>query len=340
MGRCRELTTECRAQIVILREENKSLRYIAKKLNIAHSTVVASMKRVDELKTFSSRARSGRPTVTSERMKNAIIKIAKCSPRASSSAIRARLPGSPDKKPSKRTIRRRLFDAGLKSYRPARKPQLSAKNVRDRLTFCKKFKHWTPEQWEHVMFSDESTFTQFYSFCRHVRRPPNQRHNPRYVVPTVKQAPKVMVWGAVSGVGRAGLWIMPKNTTINGNVYLDILKQKLPPFFTIHSATHFQQDGAPCHGTRAVKTWLEEEKYELLGPWPGSSPDLNIIENVWLVMKMKIAAHNPTSEEDLINWIKRVWVQEITPDFCKKLARSMPERIQTVIQNKGFHCKY
>ena len=69
MGRCRELTIECRAQIVILlilRKENKSLRYIAKKLNIAHSTVVATMKRVDELKTFSSRVRSGRLTVTSE----------------------------------------------------------------------------------------------------------------------------------------------------------------------------------------------------------------------------------------------------------------------------------
>ena len=88
-----------------------------------------------------------------------------------------------------------------------------------------------------------------------------------------------MVVGAVSGAGRAGLWIMPKNTTINGNVYLDILKQKLPPFFNLHNATHFQLDGAPCHGTRAVKTWLAQEKYELLEPWPGSSPDLNIIEN-------------------------------------------------------------
>lgn len=340
MGRRGELSRECRAQVVILRKEKFSYRDIANKLQIAPSTVVATVKRAQELQNFSSRGRTGRPTVTSPRMRNAIIKIAKRSPRASSSSIRARLPGTPEKKPSKRTIRRRLFDAGFKSYRPARKPQLSRKNVRDRLIFCRKFRNWTPDQWEHVMFSDESTFTQFYSFCRHVRRPPKERHNPRYIIPTVKQAPKVMVWGAVSGAGRAGLWIMPKNTTINGKVYLDVLKQKLPPFLQIHNATHFQQDGAPCHGTKAVKTWLAQENIELLGPWPGCSPDLNIIENVWMVMKQKIAAHNPTSEADLIHWIRRVWVQEITPDLCKKLARSMPGRIETVLQNKGYHCKY
>lgn len=60
------------------------------------------------------------------------------------------------------------------------------------------------------MFLDESTFTQFYSFCLRVSRPAKQRYNPKYGIPTVKQAPKVMVWGAVAGVRMAGVWIMPK----------------------------------------------------------------------------------------------------------------------------------
>jgi hypothetical protein len=193
-----------------------------------------------------------------------------------------------------------LFTVGLKSYRPARKPKLSPKNIKDRLTFCKKYQDWTAEQWEKVMFCDESTFTQFYSFCRHVRRPSGKRHEPKYVIPTVKQAPKVMVWGAVSGAGHAGIWIMPNNTTINGTVYVKVLKEKLPIFFQIQNITHFQHDGAPCQGTTAVKNWLKEERILLLGPWPGNSPDLNIIENVWTIMKQKIAAQNPTSEADLI----------------------------------------
>jgi len=45
------------------------------------------------------------------------------------------------------------------------------------------------------------------------------------MVPMAKQAAKVMIWGAVSAAGRASLWIMPKDTTINGKVYLGVLRQ-------------------------------------------------------------------------------------------------------------------
>jgi len=72
------------------------------------------------------------------------------------------------------------------------------------------------------------------------------------MVPTVKMAAKIMIWGAVSVAGRAGMWIMPKDTTINGKVYLGILQDKLPNFMRIHRTTYFQHDGAPCHGTKAV----------------------------------------------------------------------------------------
>ena len=82
------------------------------------------------------------------------------------------------------------------------------KNIKDRMTFCHKYKLWTSDQWEVGTCNfcgRERTFTQFYSFCRHVRRPAKQMYNPKYVIPTVKQAPKIMVWGALSGAGRAGL---------------------------------------------------------------------------------------------------------------------------------------
>jgi hypothetical protein len=119
--------------------------------------------------------------------------------------------------------------------------------------FCNKYRNWTDEQWKKVMFSDESMISQFYAFTRHVRRPPNSRFRERYIVPTVKNAPKVMVWGAISAKGRSGLWFMPEGTSINGAVYLDVLKQKLPQFMTIHDCDTFQQDGAPCHQKKAVK---------------------------------------------------------------------------------------
>ena len=144
-------------------------------------------------------------------MDDAIILSAKKSPRKTSKAIHAALPqdtATASALPSARTICRRLFHANLKSYKPAKKPKLSPKNIADRLAFCNKYQAWTPEQWKRVMFSDESQMSQFYAFCRHVRRPPNKRNSPRYIISTVKNATKVMVWEAICANRGCGFWFL------------------------------------------------------------------------------------------------------------------------------------
>ena len=58
-----------------------------------------------------------------------------------------------------RTIQHRLEnDLGLPCRRAAKKPLLTEKMRKKRLTFAKNYQHWTPQQWRKVMFSDESTF--------------------------------------------------------------------------------------------------------------------------------------------------------------------------------------
>jgi hypothetical protein len=126
-----------------------------------------------------------------------------------------------------------------------------------------------------------------------------------------------MIWGAMSAFGRAGLWFMPPNSTINGTAYLQILQEKLPTFMSVHGTHYFQQDGAPCHGAGIVMDWLRISGIKVLGPWPGNSPDLNVIENVWHLLKRKVAEKNPTSAEDLKKKTIQVWTTEITPEYCK-----------------------
>ena len=74
--------------------------------------------------------------------------------------------------------------------------------------------------------------------------------------------------------------------------------------------------------------------------WPGNSPDLNPIENLWYVVKNKVSEKHPTSLSALQLAIKEVWVKEISSDYCCKLIESMPHRLQEVIKNKGGHTKY
>lgn len=57
------------------------------------------------------------------------------------------------------TVRRRLKDAGFRSCVAARKPLLRAASKNARLQFALQLASWTSEDWSHVIFSDESTFS-------------------------------------------------------------------------------------------------------------------------------------------------------------------------------------
>ena len=176
----------------------------------------------------------------------------------------------------------------------------------------------------------------FWSF-----RPIGKRNDPRYCIIAVKQCAKVMVWGALSGKGgRGGIWFMPVGETINAAVYQHIPEDKLLIFRQIQNVEYFQHDGAPCHKARTVMKWLTDNNIPVIGPWPHSSPDLNPIENLWIMMKRKVAAGSPTSASHLKDIIKRVWASKRSAETCKLLARSMPRRIADVLAAKGFPTKY
>ena len=97
---------------------------------------------------------------------------------------------------SHKTVSRHLSkDFNMKSYKPAKKPRLTAAMKAKRLQFANNHQHWTDEQWGKVLFSEESTFQQLVVRKRHVRRPTGKRFDKRYTIPTAKHPPSQMVWG-------------------------------------------------------------------------------------------------------------------------------------------------
>lgn len=102
----------------------------------------------------------------------------------------------------------------------------------------------------------------------------------------------------------------------------------------------FMQDGAPCHTARVVKRYLADTNVALL-EWPGNSPDLNPIENLWAIIKRRLAANTITTKQQMIAEVIRIWHhdQDIT-GMLHALVDSMPRRIANVIQAKGGHTNY
>ncbi|GFX52998.1 uncharacterized protein TNCV_3228661 [Trichonephila clavipes] len=75
--------------------------------------------------------------------------------------------------------------------------------------------------------------------------------------------------------------------------------------------------------------------------WPGNSPDMNPIKNVWELMKREVVKDMITNKTQLLERILHVWnhppqMQE-TIQSC---IDSMPRRIEALIAVKGGSTKY
>ena len=155
----------------------------------------------------------------------------------------------------------------------------------------------------------------------------------------MKHPPSVMIWGGMSVNGTAGLFFLPSGMTMNGARYVDLLREKLERHMNIHKCTIFMHDGAPCHRSKTVTQFLESKKIQTLD-WPGNSPDMNPIENLWTVLKDKVSEKQPTSAMELETAIKEVWASELSAEYCRSLVESMPRRLEAVIKAKGGPTKY
>jgi transposase len=282
---------------------------------------------------------SGRPRkVTKSVLKSIKRQITKY-PYMSAGQLRATVPDVAAL--SDRSVQRALQkDLKMPSRVAALKPLLALKMKKKRLAFCRKYKHWTAADWEKVMYSDESTFRVIRATRTLVRRPVgSNRYSSQFTVKTVKHPDSVMVWGCFSAAGRGGLYFLPRNTTMNAERYEKVLQDHLLPFMDIHRTTHFLQDGAPCHASKRIKSFLEDKPFEVID-WPGNSPDLNPIENCWNYLKQNLKDKDTGSVDKLIAAIKMLWVKGLPRDYLKKLSDSMPRRIQKVLAVKGDATSY
>ena len=335
-----------KGRIVALHDAGLSCSDIATKLKRSKRTIerlVFSDQKPEMIRTGQAtppKPKSGRPKCTSAHLDRLIKRAITENPRLSATALKTQF-AEELQGVAIRTIQYRLkVDLGFDSRHAAQKPLLTAAMKKKRMAFAKKHQSWSVEDWKKVMFSDESTFRLVRGGIVRVRRPAgSDRYASKYCSSTVKHPPSVMVWGCFSGLlGRGSLWFLPKGEMMNSTNYLKCLEEKLIPFMEIHGTTKFLQDGAPCHKAKRVMDYLKSQRFEVID-WPGNSPDLNPIENVWNVMKNRVREASPSNMEDLMQTIKTVWVT-MPMSYFDNLVKSMPERMKLVIKARGEMTKY
>ena len=335
-----------------------SIKEVAKIKGINVRTLQLWKKRSDDGQSLETKSKPGRKKVLSTRAKIVIAKsIGK--KRQSPRKLARRLK-SVGEQCSRNTISRYLHKSlGVRPYKQQKKVKLSPKNIKDRLSFANMAKRMSSDDWKKVIFSDESPFPLYWSPNRQV----NQiwAHGPEEVasIDLVKKSQGVLVWGAFSYFGLSDLHIMDQNTRLNASNYrTDILESVLsqnlgrkrssgPPsqrkLVQDRSDFIFQHDGAPAHFAATSEKWLAENvpAHWGKGTWPGNSPDLNPIENLWSILKDRLESRKkkPANIGELKTALKEEW-NNITAETIQNLILSMPSRIEAVISSKGNKTVY
>lgn len=99
-----------------------------------------------------------------------------------------------------------------------------------------------------------------------------------------------------------------------------------------------QQDNAPCHKARTITKFLKDVGVTVLD-WPPQSPDLNIIENIWSLLKRKRTVSLNKTREETISELTSLW-KEVTPEILHNLVDSVQDRLKKVIDAKGGYIFY
>ena len=286
-----------------------------------------TIKRYNETGTYEDRPRTGRPRATSAAEEKFIW----------DTSLRNRVQVAHI---STSTVQRRLRESGLHCRIVTKKPLLRKNNKKKRLAWAKKHNEWTLNQWESVLWSDESKFDIFGSTRRvFVRRRKGERMVSSCVVPTVDHGGgEVMVWGCFAGDTVGDLFKI--QGTLNQHGYHSILQRHAIPsgLRLVGPGFVFQPDNDPQHTSRLCKGYLTKKESDGVlrqMTWPPQSPHLNPIEMVWDELDRRVKAKQPTSAQHLWELLQDCW-KTIPGDYLIKLIEKDAKSVQTCHQSKRW----
>jgi len=120
-------------------------------------------------------------------------------------------------------------------------------------------------------------------------------------------------------------------------VFLPSVRARFPegPIFFIH-------DRSPIHTAIVVREWFRQHPEITVLDWPSKGADMNPIENVWGDMVKCFEGRRARNRDEVFEMALALWehFKIGRPEYWSKLARSMVNRLQLVIEAEGYWTKY
>ncbi|GBM72208.1 Transposable element Tcb1 transposase [Araneus ventricosus] len=244
---------------------------------------------------------------------------------------------------SRQTVSLRLYEGGLFAQRPVVCVPLSLVHVRVRLHWALEHRSWTQEQWDHVLFTDESRFNIQTDSRRAMiwREPWTCYRAPNIVERDHYRGGRLLVWAGIATNGRTDLYVFARSSVTVVRYGDEILHPLVRPFIAaMGTDAIFMVDNARPHRARLVRSYLESETI-LQMAWPTRSQDLNPIEHVWDMLGRRIAGRNvpPGTLHELQQALLQEWAL-LSQQAINDSTASVPRRCQACISSRGFHTRY
>ena len=124
--------------------------------------------------------------------------------------------------------------------------------ILERLAFAKEHSHWTLEDWNKVIWTDEAFFEiGKLSHQVHVWRKYHERYQWDCIVPSFKFGrSSIMVWGAITSSTQSYLVLIPPDKCTTNDFAEIVYESALEHFYYHHDNYEdliLMEDGAPVH---------------------------------------------------------------------------------------------
>ena len=342
-GRRQEMSEEQRKLAIDLYLRGEKQSDLADIFSVNKSTISRLVKKYNEGESLERSSNRGRKSLIDERGDRILIRTVKKNRRQTLSEIVDNFNEHAPQNVSLRTIQRRLHFHGINRHKVRKTLTVSDINRKRRIQWCKRMKnHEIDQYWRKVIFSDETQIVISNENRLYVWRTQDEAYRPECVGQHGRNVRiSAMFWGCVtySGVGT----LVPVSGNMNSEKYIETLDENLWPVIVKHfgnSPFIFQDDNAPCHASQLTTAWKNANDLDCLD-WPSQSPDINIIENIWLILKIRLRKSLTAikTRDDLITEVLRIW-SSLTVPYIRNLYHTIPRRLRAVIASKGHITKY
>ena len=230
-----------------------------------------------------------------------------------------------------RAVRKYLKERGFSYRKPAKKITLDQKRKDLRVDFCHKMKEF--RLINSIVFSDEASFwLHDNDHCDWFLKDVN------YELSVDRHSGKIHARATVSVKGKIELVTFTDN--LDASFYQDILAEDLIPnaWHLYPKIWYFQQDNDSKHTAGSTQRFLKKNVPHTIA-WPSRSPDLNLMENVWKILKGNIRKRLPKTIMEPEDCIHKEW-NNLDNKVISNLARSFRNRIDECIRLHGdiTHC--